>query len=320
MERRLHLTWPLLLIAAGILWILIQMGRVPVANLWVLAYLWPLFLIAAGLGLILRPYWRYAGTVLGALVVISIFLAVVFAGQLGWNRFPSFGLSGPWFFSGAAEQGSGHIITENRPVQGFTSIRLSYPANVTIRQGTAESLSIEADDNAVAAIRTQVSGSVLKIDNQRDHNVYVNPTKPVKITITVKDLREIDFDSAGTITVDGLKTDSLTTVLDGAGTITFNNLAAKALTTNLSGVGSLHATGTADTLNARVDGLGSLEAQGLHSQTATVALSGMGNANIWVDRSLTAEISGVGSVNYYGSAQVSKTVSGIGSIHFMGSK
>ena len=165
MERRLHLTWPLILVAAGILWILIEMGRVPVANLWVLTYLWPLFLVAAGLGLILRPYWRYAGTVLGALVVVAIFLAILFAGQLGWNRFPDYSLQGISLFSGTTERGSGHVITENRPVHGFTTIHLSYPATVTIRQGATEGLSIESDDNVVASIRTQVTGDVLEIDN-----------------------------------------------------------------------------------------------------------------------------------------------------------
>ncbi len=320
MERRLNLFWPLTLIAAGVLWILIELGQLPVANLWALAYLWPLLLIAAGIGLILRSYWRYAGALMSAFVVAVLFLAVIFAGQLGWNHFPDYTLNGGSLFSGATQRGSGHIITESRPVRGFTAIHVSYPANITIQQGTTEGLTIEADDNVVASLRTQVTGDTLEIDNLRDHTIFVTPTRPVKITITVKDLKELRFDSAGTVTVEGLKTDSLTTLLDGAGTITFNNLTVKTFVANLSGVGSVQASGTADSLDARVDGLGSLNAQGLRSQRATVALDGMGSANIWVDQDLTASISGVGSVNYYGSPQVSKTVSGLGNINSMGTK
>lgn len=320
MERRLHLTWPLTLIGAGIIWILIEMGRLPVSNLWVIAYLWPLFLIAAGLGLILRPYWRYAGAVLSALTVVGIFLAILFAGQLGWNRFPDYTVNGVSMFAGANERGSGHIVTENRQVHGFTALHIDYPANYTIKQGSTEGLTIEADDNVVAVMRTQVTGGVLEIDSLRDHRVYINPTQPVKVTITVKDLKELSFASAGTVTINGLKTDSLTTLLDGAGTITLNNLNAKELVANLSGVGSLKASGTADTLDARVDGVGGLDAKDLHSNTATVSLSGMGSANVWADSSLTADVSGVGSVNYYGNPQVTKTVSGVGSVHSMGAK
>ena len=38
MERKLHLFWPLALIAAGVIWILIEVGSIPAANLWALAY------------------------------------------------------------------------------------------------------------------------------------------------------------------------------------------------------------------------------------------------------------------------------------------
>ncbi len=320
MERRLHLFWPLTLIAAGILWILIQLGQVPVSNLWALAYLWPLLLVAAGVSLILRPYWRYAGALISLLVVAGLFLAVLFAGQLGWNHFPDYGIDAGAIFGGTAERGSGHVVTESRPVQGFTGIHVAYPASVTIRQSSSEGLTIEAEDNVVAAIRTQVTGHELEIDNLRDRRVFVTPTRPVNITITVKNLDDLRFDSAGQVTVQGLKTDSLTTLLDGAGTMTFDNLSVKTFVANLSGVGSLRASGTAESVTAQVDGLGSLDAAGLHSQTASVVLNGMGSANVWVDSDLTANINGLGSVNYYGSPQVSKSVNGLGSIHYMGTK
>lgn len=320
MERRLNLFWPLTLIAAGITWILIVAGRIPVSNLWALSYLWPVLLVAAGVGLILRPYWRYASAVLSLIAVAILFLGVLFAGQLGWNRLPNYTFDGGSFFGGTAERGSGHVITENRTVQGFDTIHVSYPANVFIRQGASEALSIEADDNAVAAIRTQVVGGVLEIDNLRDHRVYVTTAHPVTITITVKDLRELDFDSAGQVTIQGLKTDKLRTLLDGAGTLTFDNLQVKSFDAGLSGAGSMHANGTADTLDVSVDGLGSFEGEALRSQTATVTINGMGSANVWADNALTAEINGLGSVNYSGGAQVSKTVNGLGSIQYSGAK
>ncbi len=320
MEKRLHLFWPLTLIGAGVLWILIEMGRLPVENLWALTYLWPLLLVGAGVGLILRPYWRYAPALISAVVVVALFAGVIFAAQLGWNRVPDFTTGGAFFLGGSTERGSGHVITESRAVQGFSAIHISYPANFTIRQGSTESLSIEADDNVAASIRTQVTGDVLEIDYLRDHRVFVTPTRPVNISITVKDLKEISFDSAGSVAIQGLKTDALTTQLSGAGSITFDNLAVKSLITNLSGVGSVHASGTADTVDARVDGLGSLDAQNLRSQRATIMLDGMGNATVWAESDLTANISGVGSVNYYGAAQVTKNVSGLGNIHYMGAR
>lgn len=321
MERRLHLFWPLTLIAAGVLWMLIQAGTIPAANLWALTYLWPLLLVAAGLGLILKAYWRFAGPALSALVVAILFLSVIFAGQLGWNRVPSYSIEGTSFLSVGAERGSGHVVTQNRPVEGFSRIHISYPADVLIRQGTLESLTIEAEDNVAASIRTRVSNDVLEIDGVPGQNVFVTPTRPVNVTITAKDLRDLVLDSAGQVTVQGLKTDALSTNLNGAGSMTFDNLQIKSLDANLSGVGSLHASGTATSVNCRVDGMGSFDGEALHSQSAVVALDGLGSATVWVDSSLNAQVNGLGSVNYFGNPQqLSKSVNGLGTVHYMGAK
>lgn len=320
MDRRLHLFWPLFLIAAGVLWILIELGTIPAANLWALSYVWPLLLVGAGVSLILRPYWPYASPLISALVIAILFLSVLFAAQIGWNRVPSLGLSNGSFFGIGTERGSGHVITQSRDVKGFTAVNLAYPASVVIRQGTSESLTIEADDNIVAILRTEVVGGVLQIDNRRDHNVYINPTRPVKITITTRELRDVSFDSAGDLTIEGLSGKDFRVVLDGAGSINLDNVKLQSLKAVISGAGSLHATGTADTLTADLDGLGSFQAAGLRSQTAVVNVNGMGSADVWVESSLTANINGVGSVNYYGSPSVRRSVNGLGSVQDKGAK
>jgi len=320
MERRLHLFWPLVLIASGAIWILINTRVIPASNLWALTYLWPFLLIAAGLGLILRPYWRYAGATMSLVVVGGLFLGVLFAAQLGWNRVPVEGPSGAWFFVPPNARGSGHVITQTRDVRDFTSIHVDYPAMVLIRQGTAESLTIEAEDNVVAAIRTQVVNHVLEIDSVRDHTVYLAATRPVNITITVKDLSDLDFNSAGDITVQGLHTTALRVTLDGAGSIRLEDVQLGSFDGRLQGVGSLQANGTAENLDIRVDGMGSFNGGELRSQSATVSLNGLGSADVWADRKLTADVNGLGSVNYSGNAQVTKSVNGLGTVNFTGSK
>jgi len=320
MERKLNVFWPLTFIAAGVLWILIQLGRVPVANLWALTYVWPVLLIGAGLGLLLRPYWMYARPLISLLVVAVLFLSVLFAGQLGWNQVPGIGLNGPVFFGGTSARGSGHIVTENRAVQDFTSIHISYPASTLIRQGTTESLTIEADDNVLPTIQTEVIGGVLQIDGVRDHRVYLAPTKPVRITITVKQLDELAFSSAGDTTLDGIKSDDFRADLSGAGSIRMQNVDFAKLDVELSGVGSLEASGAADDLTVHVSGLGSFQGAELHTQQASIQLDGMGSAVVWADNQLTATVNGLGSVNYYGSAKATKAINGLGSVQFMGAK
>jgi hypothetical protein len=320
MERRYHIFWPLVFIATGVLWILIEMGRIPVPNLWALTYLWPLALIGAGVGLILRPYWRYAGVLMSVLVVGSLFLGVLFADQLGWNRAPVQGFNSALSFAIPSAKGSGHVVTETRAVHDFTAVHVNYPASVTIKQGTTESLTIQAEDNVAASIKTQVVNHVLEIENVQDHALYIAPTKPVLITLVAKDLSQLDFNSAGEVNVQGLKTKALEATLDGAGNMKLLDLQLDTLDARLSGVGSMEASGTAKTLTVQVDGVGSFDGSKLKTQDATVSLNGLGNASVWADDTLTATVNGLGSVSYSGSAQVTKSVSGLGSVKFTGNK
>src|SRR5512135_2624987 len=165
MQRRYDFFWPLALIIAGVTWILIDVGTIPVSNLWVLTYVWPVLLIGAGLSILLRPYWRFSGVVISVLVVGGLFLAVLFARQLGWDRFPGYNFNGITVFGGPAARGSGNVVTQTRAVNGITGVRVAYPASVVITQGDAESLTIQADDNVAAAIQTQVTNGLLLIGN-----------------------------------------------------------------------------------------------------------------------------------------------------------
>ena len=319
MERKVSLFWPLVLIAAGALWILIEMGRLPAGNLWALVYVWPFFLIAAGLGLILRSYWRYSGLLMDVLVVGGAALAILFAPQLGWTQAPDYVFGGNMFI-GPGERGSGNVITENRDVANFTAMQISYPAQVVVRQGPSDSLTIQAEDNVVADIHTQVSGNELIIEGIHRHSMRVIPTRPVKITIVVKDLSRIDFESAGQVRVESLKAQDLHMILNGAGTLTLDNAQLASLTCDLDGAGSIHASGTATNLDVRVNGLGSFDGGNLHSQVASVNLNGAGSATVWVDENLTARINGMGSVNYYGSPSVDRSIDGLGTVQSAGRK
>ncbi len=321
MEQKRSLFWPLFLIAAGAIWLLIKAGTIPSANLWALTHIWPFLLIAAGVGLILKAYWRYAGALMDIVVIGGMVLAVVYAPQLGWARPPQmWAFSGDEFFVGPAERGSGNVRTETRKVSNFHAIEINYPAQVLVKQGKTESLKIEADDNLLPRLQTQVRNSVLEISYKRKDGKYVNPTEPVKITIVVKNLDDVEFTSAGELVIQEIKSDELDVSLSGAGNLELNDIQVKDLHVSLSGAGSIDASGTADKLDMNISGFGDFKGGDLHSQDALVNISGAGSATVWVDGDLTAQISGAGSVNYYGSASVSRQVSGVGGVKHLGDK
>lgn len=321
MEQKGSLFGPLLLIAAGVVWLLVRAGTLPSSSLWALTHIWPFLLIAAGVGLLLRPYWAYTSILLDILIIGGVLLAVLFAPQMGWDR-PSMmislgGRDGEVFF-GPGVRGSGNVMRETRSVSGFDEVRVDYPARVLISQGSTESLSIEAEDNLLPGLKTEVRSGELRIYYKSQDGEHVNPTKAVIINITVRDLSSIQFSSAGELTVEGLETDELSVSLSGAGSVELNDIAVRSLNLNLSGAGSTTASGTVEDFDLNISGFGEFNGRNLEGKTASVTISGAGSATVWVEEELDATISGAGSVNYYGSPDnVRKQINGVGGVNHL---
>jgi hypothetical protein len=322
MKQNRSLFGPLLLIAAGVIWLLVKSGNIPSGNLWALTHIWPFLLIAAGLGIILKPYWQYTSLALDVLIIGGVVLAILYAPQLGWARpsmFAVFNNNGD-IFMGPGERGSGNVVTETRDVSGFRALEIDYPAQVFVKQGNQESLEIEAEDNLLPGLKTEVRNGVLQIFYRTERGKHINPTEVVKITIVAKDLADVEFNSAGELTIDGLETDNLDVSLSGAGNLRLDEVQLQGLGVNLSGAGSMTASGIADNLDVNISGFGDFKGADLHGKVARVNISGAGSATVWVDEDLTAGISGAGSISYYGSASVSKQISGVGGINHVGNK
>jgi hypothetical protein len=315
MEHRRSLFGPLLLITAGIIWLLVKSNYIPSSNLWALTHIWPFLLIAAGVGLILRPYWSYTSIALDVLILGGAILAILYAPRLGWDN-PSMAYFGDGddAFIGPSVRGSGNIVSETRQVSGFDAVNVDYPASVFISQGTADSVKVEADDDVLPGLKTEVRNNELRIFYKKDGEKRVTPTQAVVITITVKDLEAVNFSSAGDLSIAGIKSDHLDVNLSGAGEIDLKDVTLNGLSVNLSGAGSMSASGTTDNMSLNISGFGDFKAKDLQSKTAKVNISGAGSATVWAEDELDATISGAGSVSYYGSPSVTKNVNGVGSV------
>jgi hypothetical protein len=312
--------WPLVLIAAGVLWLLSSFGVISDLNLWVLLRFWPVLLIVAGLDVLFRQRWPWVSNLIAFLTVSAAVVVVLFAPQLGLATSGGNWLNSLPFMWGGAP-GSGRVVTETRPVSNFDAVSFSSFGEVVIQQGEAEALVVEAEDNVLAEIRAEVRNGRLSIGYADENGwPHVRPTKPVRFTLTVKDLQDLDLSGAGDVTVQALTVDTLHVALSGAGSLACEALTVDSLNVRLSGAGSITASGTAKRLEARLSGVGSLKASDLQSGTADIAVSGVGSGSVWATESLEAHISGLGSVQYYGQPRVTEDVSGLGSLRRMGDK
>lgn len=214
--------------------------------------------------------------------------------------------------------GSGHVATESRAVSGFSAVELSGFGELTVTQGDSESLSIEAEDNFLPLILTEVRGNTLVIRIQQF--TTMNPTKPIRYDVKLKNINALTLSGAGSVQSDGIKADRLNLTVSGAGNLDIKNAQAADLAVTSSGVGNIQLAGEITGQNVTLSGLGNYKAGDLKSKTARVNVSGAGNETLWASDSLDVNISGAGSVEYYGSPELTRKISGLGSVRSLGSK
>ncbi len=218
-------------------------------------------------------------------------------------------------------RGSGRVITEKRQVSGFNAVSFSGMGDITLSQGDQESLTIEAEDNIMPTILTEVRGGTLYIsEDQSTRHTWIQPTRPVRFNLAVKNIHSFDLSGAGSIQSANLKADTLSINVSGAGNIKLDHIEVSELTSGISGAGNVDIAGTASRQNIHLSGMGNYRTGSLQVRSASVEISGAGNATLWVKDSLTANISGAGSIDYYGNPQVNKNISGVGSVKSLGDK
>jgi predicted small secreted protein len=215
-------------------------------------------------------------------------------------------------------RGSGNVVSQERQVEDFERVTLSGVGTLYISQGDENSLTIEAEDNILALIESEVRGDTLEI-GLTDWRFAIHPTMPIRYYLTLTDLTGLELSGAGRIDVDEIETSSLDVTTSGAGDIDIDSLEAESVNIVLSGAGSCEIQdGEVIHQYVTISGAGGYRALDLQSQNADIRVSGIGGARLWVQESLDVVISGAGSVEYFGRPSLSQTISGAGRVNGLG--
>jgi hypothetical protein len=239
---------------------------------------------------------------IGFIVVVSVMVLSILACQVG-------GLTGV--------RGSGNIVEEDRAVSGFTGVALAGIGELTIEVGERESLRIEAEDNLMQYFETEVRNGVLEIGVQ--DGVNLNPRRPVRFYLTVKELDTIVLSGSGDIKAPDLEAERFSVTISGSGDVEMGDLSADMLNVTISGSGNLDIFGgQIEEQDITISGSGEYQAGDLSSESVEITISGSGNATVWATDSLDVRISGSGSVNYYGNPRTTFSASGSGKLKSLG--
>jgi len=214
--------------------------------------------------------------------------------------------------------GSGNVITESREVSGFNGISHTGIGRVIITQGDTESLTIQADDNLMEYITSEVKNDTLELGF--DENVRFDSTSSITFTVGAIGIAEIGTTGTGSIELDELGTKNLHILKTGTGSISIGSLTATDLVVNADGTGKIEIAGTVVNQELDLKGTGNYDAPDLESQTADVGVTGTGSVVLWVLDSLDVEIVGISKVSYYGNPNVTQSITGTGGLTSLGDK
>lgn len=222
-------------------------------------------------------------------------------------------------FAPAAPASAAERVRETRVATGFARIDIDGQADVTLRQGSSEGVTIEASAQALPRIRTEVRDGtlIISLEDQRHWWDWVpggGSTRSPRITIDFTRLERIDAAGALKFRAETLKSDDLRLDFAGACSLRIGDLQAVRLRLDGSGAIKAELAGKVGAQYVDLSGAGSYQAADLASDSAVLQVSGAGKAVVNASTTLKVRVSGAGHVEYLGNPKLDPHISGAAKI------
>lgn len=193
---------------------------------------------------------------------------------------------------GSPVTGSGVPATQERSVSDFDAIELRGVGALTVSQTGTESLVIEADDNLLEHLTTEVRDRRLILGTRKGVNLHAR--LPLRYRVTVRELRGLDVSGSGSIEASDIATTHIIVAISGSGSITI--------------------AGQGERQELAISGSGNYDAADFATATTAISVSGSGSAIVHARDTLDIAISGSGRVEYLGEPAITRRISGSGTI------
>ena len=173
-------------------------------------------------------------------------------------------------------RGSGNSKSETRNASGFKGIKAGGAVNVEVTAQKDYSVAVEADDNLLPYIKTEVSGDVLKIYTED----RISSKSDINIKISMPEINSADISGASSAIISNVKTDSVKLETSGASKIKVN--------------------GEAKSLESKASGASGIDAENLKAENANIEASGASNTTVSATNEVKADASGASTIYYAG--------------------
>ena len=203
-------------------------------------------------------------------------------------------------------KGTGYLVVHDRQAdQPFTRVSVQQSITLYVSQGKTEGITVEADDNIIPYIKTEIKNGQLNIF--LDPEVIVRGYTAMNVSVSMPIITDINVAAAGR--------------LEGSSPFTVNKLEIVA-----SGAGSVKLVVKGSEVDVEASGAARLELKGeveqfdletweLRVKNCDAEISGAAKAEVSISGQLEAEISSAGILIYDGTPRITKqNVTGRGTL------
>jgi hypothetical protein len=216
---------------------------------------------------------------------IALVMGLVVSNMFSFGRISDKFFNFDFHFGGV--HGSGNLATDRRSISGFKAVDVGSIFQVEITAQKDFSVEVEADDNLLPLIRTDVSDGVLTIESDK----RLSSSNPIRIRISAPDIDDLKVSGVANVTVTGVKNTGLSV--------------------DSSGASKIKIAGETTRLTVDVSGATKVDAENLKAENANVDASGASHVTVNVTGELLTDASGASRITYTGTpANLQKKTSG----------
>lgn len=212
----------------------------------------------------------------------------------------------------AGIRGNGNVVSEDRTISSdFNSIKVQQGITVYLTQANSTKLNVEADENIIDLLITEVKNNELKIYFEK--NVY--KTKARNVYLTANNIDAIRTSSGAHVKGENtIETSNLDLDASSGSSIKIEVVTNEIRTETSSGA-HIKIAGKTTNLSASSSSGSSIDADDLKSINTIAKASSGADIDVYVSEQLTAKASSGGSIEYKGNpSNIDKDTSSGGSV------
>ena len=200
---------------------------------------------------------------------------------------------------GPTIRGDGNVKNQQREAGSFDKIRVTRGMNVYLSQGDAEKIIVEADENLLDYIETDVSNNTLNITTSAN----IRSSKSKKVFVTVTDLSNVHTTAGSNLFSEGEISCNNLDISSSAGSNIKLKIKAEDIKVAASAGSNITLEGKANDAEIKASAGSNIKAEDLEINDCDARTSS--GANIWikVNNGFNGKASSGGNLFYYGNPQ-----------------